>query len=341
MPRPAPSHQYTLESNDELLPGIFGRVTPDLLTSRGKDTGKCLKRLSKSADVTSGARDLAALLLRSWRGVVSGLKNDETPRSISSVEGKKEMSGKGKTRSGKVPEVEKMGGVGKRVLAGSTVSSSLAVSEESSSSATLSNPPKRPSLVPVELWDRLSIEFNHSQVRAVWAATATAREQHEESLREREQALKATTSSSSGRERAEGGVVLLQGPPGTGKTRTVLGLVSAILARRKEKVGVVNDVGGRGSGTTLAVGSGQKRPTVAERWAAVKAHQRVSFMVLYFAVTNFLSSYHILSDSQRFVLWYSNYYCYVYYIWRRDLHILSVRGSRLNVALWCIFPVAI
>lgn len=275
MPRPAPSHQYALESNYELSPGILVRVTPDLLTSRGKDTGKCLKRLSKSAGVTSSARDLAALLLRSWRGVVSGVKKDETPRSTSSVGGKKDESGMGQTRSGKVPEVEKTGGVAKRALVRSTVSSSLAVSEESASSATPSSPPRRPSLVPIDLWDRLSREFNHSQVRAVWAATATAREQHEESLREREQAPMATTSSSSGRERAEGGVVLLQGPPGTGKTRTVLGLVSAILARRKEKVGVISDGGDRGSGTTLAVRSGQKRPTVAERWAAVKAHQRV------------------------------------------------------------------
>lgn len=256
------------------MPGIFRRVTPDLLTSRGKDTGKCLKRLSKSSGVTSGARDLAARLLRSWRGVVSGVKKGETPRSTSSVGDKK------------VPEVEEGGGVAKQALAGPTtsssltvpartVSSSLAVNEESASSATPSSPPMRPSLVPVELWDRLSREFNHSQVRAVWAATATAREQHEESLRERGQARKAMTASFSGRERAEGGVVLLQGPPGTGKTRTVLGLVSAILARRKEKVAIVSDGGDRGSGTTLAVGSGLKRPTVAERWAAVKAHQRV------------------------------------------------------------------
>ncbi|CAM9623005.1 unnamed protein product, partial [Ectocarpus fasciculatus] len=40
--------------------------------------------------------------------------------------------------------------------------------------------PKRPSLVPAALWDRLSQEFNVSQLRAIWAAAASAREAHEE-----------------------------------------------------------------------------------------------------------------------------------------------------------------
>lgn len=86
-------------------------------------------------------------------------------------------------------------------------------------------------------------------------------------------------------------MVLLQGPPGTGKTRTVLGVVSAILARREEKTtatsGMVvggggsaskNGVGDRGMGTTLEVGGArQKRPGVAGRWVAAKTHQRVSW----------------------------------------------------------------
>ncbi|CAB1096326.1 unnamed protein product [Ectocarpus sp. CCAP 1310/34] len=163
--------------------------------------------------------------------------------------------------------------------------------------------PKRPSLVPAALWDRLSQEFNVSQLRAIWAAAASAREAHEDLaaaargndgpatpetavLAERRapvnHAAAATANRREGGARgggSKGGVVLLQGPPGTGKTRTVLGVVSAILARREEKDcasgGGRSGASARGMGTTLAPEARQKRPGVAGRWVAAKTHQRV------------------------------------------------------------------
>lgn len=191
--------------------------------------------------------------------------------------------------------------------------------------------PERPRLVPKLLWDRLSEEFNPSQLRAVWAAAATLHEIREEQdklehfrvrrgreavtvertplegSRSKEAGAGATAQPSerrgnvSGQDElkaaqasarrvgGEGGVVLLQGPPGTGKTRTVLGVVSAILARQKEKAVAGHDVGpstngveaegsgvaGRGMGMTLQVGVRRKRPGVAGRWTAAKTHLRV------------------------------------------------------------------
>lgn len=178
-------------------------------------------------------------------------------------------------------------------------------------------PPERPRLIPLLLWDRLSLEFNPSQLRAVWAAVATVRETQLEREREQERVRRweleknaVLTSSKvadsspsaqlassndptgdggggpgdgSGGTRGalgEGGVVLLQGPPGTGKTRTVLGVVSAILARDKEKApgtGAAGTGDGRnGLGMTLEVRPKQKRPGGAARLAAPKTHQRVS-----------------------------------------------------------------
>lgn len=185
--------------------------------------------------------------------------------------------------------------------------------------------PERPRLVPLLLWDRLSLEFNPSQLRAVWAAVATVRETQQERERERERVRKrereenaASTKSKNadsspsaplassnddptgdggdglggggGSTRgvlAEGGVVLLQGPPGTGKTRTVLGVVSAILAREKEKApgtGAAGaaDGGNGGLGMTLEVRAKQKRPGGAARLAAAKTHQRVSVILFCF-----------------------------------------------------------
>lgn len=185
-------------------------------------------------------------------------------------------------------------------------------------------PPEKPQLVPLPLWQRLSKEFNPSQLRAVWAAAATARETALERERERErdrtrsrehpEGPPSTPSKNAGKspsaERrasrnastggggsgasrlsgigesarsgmADGGVVLLQGPPGTGKTRTVLGVVSVILGREKEKASglgagvVAGDGGSGGRGMTLEVSSRQKRPGGAARLAAAKMHQRV------------------------------------------------------------------
>ncbi|CBN79685.1 Presumed helicase required for RNA polymerase II transcription termination and processing of RNAs [Ectocarpus siliculosus] len=162
--------------------------------------------------------------------------------------------------------------------------------------------PKRPSLVPAALWDRLSQEFNVSQLRAIWAAAASAREAQEDLaaaardndgratpeaavLAERRAPVNHAAATANRREGgargggSKGGVVLLQGPPGTGKTRTVLGVVSAILARREEKDcgsgGGGGGAGARGMGTTLAPGARQKRPGVAGRWVAAKTHQRI------------------------------------------------------------------
>lgn len=167
--------------------------------------------------------------------------------------------------------------------------------------------PKRPSLVPAPLWGRLSQEFNASQLTAIWAAAASQLEARQE----RATSAAATTATQPARVQAGpaaaaaapaaaasyrtvgGGIVLLQGPPGTGKTRTILGVVSALLARREEKgegaagTGATagegcggafgGDEGGdRGMGTTLGVGARQKRPGVAGRWVAAKTHQRVS-----------------------------------------------------------------
>lgn len=152
-------------------------------------------------------------------------------------------------------------------------------------------PPARPRLVPLPLWERLEREFNPSQLRAVWAAAASALETRVERERERLAMLVRGPNDSndsgrvggggggtSTRAGAEGGVILLQGPPGTGKTRTVLGVVSAILARQKETPGggAAADGGNGGKGMTLEVGRRQKRPGVAGRWAAAKTHQRVS-----------------------------------------------------------------
>eukprot|EP00903_Cladosiphon_okamuranus_P019598 g18024.t1 len=172
--------------------------------------------------------------------------------------------------------------------------------------------PKRPSLVPAALWDRLSHEFNASQLTAIWAAAASQQEARQERaasaagrtakqparVQTRPAAAPAAAATAASYRTVAGGIVLLQGPPGTGKTRTILGVVSAILARREEKEeGVANartgtearagegcggafggDGGGggdRGMGNTLAVGARQKRPGVAGRWVAAKTHQRV------------------------------------------------------------------
>ena len=170
--------------------------------------------------------------------------------------------------------------------------------------------PKRPSLVPAVLWDRLSQEFNASQLNAIWAAAASQLEARHERTRAAAattptvKAAAATTTATTparveaaavvvaaeGYRAVGGGIVLLQGPPGTGKTRTILGVVSAILARREEKgvggtgVSAAGDRcsgdgdGERGMGTTLGVGARRKRPGVgvAGRWVAAKTHQRVS-----------------------------------------------------------------
>lgn len=183
------------------------------------------------------------------------------------------------------------------------------------------SPPPIPSLVPYPLWERLCREFNPSQLKAVWAAAASAREIQQERQRDYQVAQTALGGAAKSdakitggavnstadkcmfsagieggsrvggcfREGAEGGVVLLQGPPGTGKTRTVLGVVSAILACQKdrtagrisEEVGAKSaafSIGGRGMGMTLAVGAKQKRSGVAGRWTAAKTHQRVRIL---------------------------------------------------------------
>lgn len=271
------------------------RVTPDLLTLRGRSTAKRLRRLSKSTAWGPKVRAAAARLLRAWRGVVN--IDDKNKQENGNVQGEAAATPNGgrdgPPGQGRTPAQSSPNGM----------------------------PPPRPSLVPRPLWERLAKEFNPSQLWAVWAAAASAKETSQERLRERAGAETAaretagTDSSGEGkgkrsteqrpghaagsadgaatkavavsREGTEGGVVLLQGPPGTGKTRTVLGVVSAILARQKEKLGSgaagggggagsSAGVAGRGMGMTLQVGARQKRPGVAGQWAAAKTHQRVS-----------------------------------------------------------------
>ena len=277
----------SLDTTNGLVPR---RVTADLLTSRGREAARCAKRLSKAPDLSLGVRATAARLLRAWRGVVDADKKTNSGGEDDGPE-KQKQGGVVKDNDRRGNEEQALRAVAPATMtaeasdknAPSSNNSDNNISEERSPAPPA--PLARPSLVPDTLWERLSREFNHSQLRAVWAATASARETCEEQQRER--ARKAADPGRSvigaaggagisfGRERAEGGVILLQGPPGTGKTRTVLGVVSAILARRKENA--TTGGGGQGSGTTLAVGSRQqKRPGAAGRWAAVKTHQRVS-----------------------------------------------------------------
>ena len=270
---------------------------------------------------------------------------NETTASAGEQEDKnRSLSGKGPSteapaKSTKKAAIAALGGANKTRLSADGVSSSgatpdRAVSEDpsSSSSSSLQRHSRqqqqqqqqqpaatRPCLIPDPLWLRLSQEFNHSQLRAVWAAAASAGEIRQELQRERRSAAAAGAAAAAGgatddaarnagghrpsdgnhagrggsadrardfRQTAEGGVVLLQGPPGTGKTRTVLGVVSAILARQKEDMAgdgggksvagaAGSGVSGRGMGTTLDVGARRKRPGGVGRWAAAKTHQRV------------------------------------------------------------------
>lgn len=301
------------------------RVTPDLLGlgSPGRATGIRLKRISQSTAWGPEVCAAAASIFRNWKatsnaaygkGASAGGKQDEngnasgkhvSARTAAAAAALGGAASRNASSAGDVSPSSPTPAPGSRSKTGRAGSTP----EETAVAA-------RPRLVPHLLWSRLSREFNPSQLRAVWAAAASAGETRQELERERRAAGAAGAAGSAGgatgegggdpsegrhagrgdaagrtrelRVAAEGGVVLLQGPPGTGKTRTVLGVVSAILARQKEAgahsvsngaAGGAAGFGasGRGMGTTQEVGTRQKRPGVASRLAAAKTHQRVRF----------------------------------------------------------------
>lgn len=94
-------------------------------------------------------------------------------------------------------------------------------------------PVKCPVQVPSKLWEKLAAEFNPPQLRAISAACNT------------------NTKSF----RKSGEITLLQGPPGTGKTRTILGLLSAILHLSADRGGLI-------SGAQKGSAGGNVRPAV-------------------------------------------------------------------------------
>ncbi|CAM9371654.1 unnamed protein product, partial [Scytosiphon promiscuus] len=290
------------------------RVTPDLLSSHGRSTAKRLKHLTTAKSYAWGPEVpyTAARLLRAWRSVVAASAGGSgggasTPSSQAAGRAGGSRGGGRAGERGSADAADKMGApseAGMGVESSPTVSSvghklgALVHGSDGAASPRLEHSsngnhpppmprhsPRRPSLVPAELWDRLSQEFNVSQLTAIWASAASASEG-------RKERTGGAADPHISRWVTGGAVVLLQGPPGTGKTRTVLGVVSAILARREEKTTVThggggdgvggigdgsrNGVGDRGMGTTLEVaGTRKKRPGVAGRWVAAKTHQRI------------------------------------------------------------------
>lgn len=326
----------------------------------GRGTATRLKRISKSKVWSPEVRDAAARLLRTWRGVVDVSGTAQPPKAKEKLsrrqekpddDGGRTADPKGKRRAAHAKVVTESGGEGKkpedasrskRNTAASISDTGVVSSRPDDDSPKHSCPPpqqlqdqnqqrspERPSLVPATLWDRLSQEYNFSQLSAIWAAAASALEARQEGRNaaggtnkvggvdhpggavaepiERRTPVNgaaATAATATSRRAGEGGafrgggkggIVLLQGPPGTGKTRTILGVVSAILARGEEKDSAGRGgsfdvcggggrpagstsagVGDRGMGTTLEVGTKQKRPGLAGRWVAAKTHQRVS-----------------------------------------------------------------
>lgn len=300
---------------------LFERVTATLLRSSGLPAATRLKLLfskpKPSTDSTEcnepewgpDIQTAARRLFKCWRVIANTCADTTGPRS--SFTNKQ--------------TAETEGGEGAIAIPTATPNGDGAVMKHPRQTAITSSPgqgrpstappaPERPRLIPLPLWERLSQEFNHSQLRAVWAAAASARETYAERewQHEREKLAPSTFSkvaeslsampeaagdgekrtgdgaaASRGGMRAglsEGGIVLLQGPPGTGKTRTIQGIVSAILARGKEKPAgaaalASGDGGNGGHGMKLEVKRTQKRARGAGTWAAAKTHQRVSVIV--------------------------------------------------------------
>lgn len=244
------------------------RVTKDLFKSHKARFLACLASISNSDVWTSDIRDMATYLRRYWKAIASGYDESKAP---------------GATRSKGKASVDK----NSRAAKGPSRAKSRQEFMGDSATPEAFPSPTKPRSLPTALWNRLQKEFNPSQLRAVSAAVASSEETEAElsrvGTRGKTEAGGASPSvgiaiaGGAGRVAKEAVVVLLQGPPGTGKTRTVRGVVSAILACQKQHGGVPLSppaVPGHG-GQRSEAGKPPKRSRFASRWTATTGRQRV------------------------------------------------------------------